>query len=150
MYMYGPGEVCHSLCYCLVGHGMVYDMAWQGLAWYIWPAGPGEVWQYILYGLADMAWYMIMSGEVWHDMWKCLCKFHVLWHSLGLRSHSDVSWRSNAHIQDLFTSRGTVTCMFLSHIQLLFTLGRDSKLRDCEYIYHCSGTELSTVTVIVC
>ena len=25
--------------------------------------------------------------------------------------------------------------MFRSHVQLLFTLGSDSKLRDCEYIY---------------
>ena len=27
---------------------------------------PGEVWHYILYGLADMTWYMITPGEVWH------------------------------------------------------------------------------------
>ena len=41
----------------------------------------------------------------------------------------------------LFPSRVTVTCMFRSHVQLLFTLGIDSKLRDCEYIYHCSGID---------
>ena len=32
------------------------------------------------------------------------------------------------------------------HVPL--TLDSDSKLRECEYIYHCSGIELSTVTVI--
>ena len=35
------------------------------------------------------------------------------------------------------------------HVQLLFTLGSGSKLRYCEYIYHCSGIGLSTVTTIV-
>ena len=70
---------------------------------------------------------------------------HVLWHYLGLWSHSDVSWRSSSHIQDPFTSRGTVTCMFRSHVQLLFTLGRDSKLRYCKYIYHCSGSKFYSV-----
>ena len=47
---------------------------------------------------------------------------------------ADVSWRSCSHVQDLFTSRATVTCMFRSHVQLLFTLGSDSKFRHCEYI----------------
>ena len=60
---------------------------------------------------------------------------------------ADVSWRSCSHVQDPFACRGTVTCMFLSHVQLLFTLGSESKLRDCEYIYHCSEIKLSTVTV---
>ena len=46
----------------------------------------------------------------------------------------DVSWRSCSHVQDPFTSRVTITCMFRSHVQLLFTLGGDSTLRDCEYI----------------
>ena len=122
---------------------------------------------------------------------------------------ADVSWRSCSHVQDQFTSRGTVTFMFRSHVQLsgsrggsmgsteppplpiqsklfythgecweklskliksnppqqiitpvpnildpplqlLFTLGSDSKLRYCEYIYHCSGIELSIVTVVLC
>ena len=139
----------HGIRYGLARFGMVNDMAcWHGMAWHmVWP---GEVWHYILYGLADMAWYIITPGEVWHGMWKCLCEFHVLWHCFGLWSRADVSWRSNSLIQDPFTSRGTVTCMFRSHVQLLFTLGRGSKLRDCEYIYHCSGIELSTVTVSVC
>ena len=54
---------------------------------------------------------------------------------------ADVIWRSGSHVQGPFTSRGTVTCMFRSHVQLLFTPGSDNKLRDCEY--HCSGIELS-------
>ena len=47
---------------------------------------------------------------------------------------ADVSWRSCSHEQGPFTSRRTVICMFRSHVQLLFTLGSESKLRDCEYI----------------
>ena len=66
------------------------------------------------------------------------------------RGEADVSWRSCSHVQDTFTSKVTVTCMFRSHVQLMFTLGSDSKLRDCEYMYHCSGIEFSIVTVIVC
>ena len=27
-YMYWPGEVWHSICYCLMGYGIVYGMAW--------------------------------------------------------------------------------------------------------------------------
>ena len=34
----------------------------------------------------------------------------------------------------MFTSRVTVTCMFRAYVQLLFTLGSDSKLSDFEYI----------------
>ena len=67
-----------------------------------------------------------------------------------LFGEADVSWRYSLHVQDPFTIRGTVTCLFLSHVQLLFTLGSDRKLRDCEYIYHCSWIEFSTVTIIVC
>ena len=127
------GEVRHGIWYSLVG--MAWYSIWPGEVWHgIWYGLLGEVWHYILYGLADIAWYMITPGEVWNGMWKCLCEFHVLWHCLGLWSRSDVSWRSSSHIQDPFTSRGTVTCMFRSHVHLLFTLGRDSKLRDCEYI----------------
>ena len=119
-----------------------------------------EAWHGILYGLAGMAWYMIRPGEVWHGMWKCLCEFHVLWHCLGLWSRSHVERpmsngspvhtyrKSCSHVQD--TSRGIVTCMLRSHVQLLFTLGSESKLKDCENIYHCSGIEFSTVTFIVC
>ena len=47
---------------------------------------------------------------------------------------ADASWRSCSHVQGPFTSRVTVTCMFRSHVQLLFTLDGDSTLRDCEYI----------------
>ena len=47
---------------------------------------------------------------------------------------ADGSWRSCSHVQDPFTSKVTITCMFRSHVQLQFTLGSDSTLRDCEYI----------------
>ena len=47
---------------------------------------------------------------------------------------ANVSWRSCSQVQDPFTSKVTITCMFRSHVHLLFTLGSDSTLRDCEYI----------------
>ena len=105
----------------------------------VWPVGHDIVYRMARRGMARYMWYMVWPFG-----------FHVLWHCLGLWSHFDVSWRSNSHIQGPFTSREVVICMFRSHVQLLFTLGRDSKLRDCEYIDHCSGIELSTVTVSVC
>ena len=40
---------------------------------------------------------------------------------------ADVSWRSCSHVPDPFTSRGPFTCMFLSYVQLFFTMGRDSR-----------------------
>ena len=43
------------------------------------------------------------------------------------RGEADVNWRSCSHVPDPFTSRGPFTCMFRSHVQLLCTLGRDSK-----------------------
>ena len=100
-----------------------------GMAWYmVWP---GEVWHDILYGLADMAWYMIRPGKV--------CGNDYVFYGIVLAmvpficGEANVSWRSCSHVQDPFISRGTVTCMFRSHVKLLFTLG-GSKLRDCEYI----------------
>ena len=43
-----------------IWHGMVSDMAWQGLAWYlIWPAGHCMV---CGMALRDMEWYMISPG----------------------------------------------------------------------------------------
>ena len=42
------------------------------------------------------------------------------------RGVADVSWRSCSHVPDPFTSRGPFTCI-RSHVQLLFTLGRDSR-----------------------
>ena len=101
-----------------------------GMTWYmVWP---GELWHGILYGLAGMAWYMIRPDEVWHSMCKCLCEFIAL-------GYGPVHmWRSRCqlevHVQDPFTSKVTITCMFRSHVQLQFTLGSDSTLRDCEYI----------------
>ena len=60
--------------------------------------------------------YSIALGYGPVHMWRSLCQLEVLF-----------------TVQGPFTSRSTVTCMFRSHVQLLFT-GRDSKLRDCEYI----------------
>ena len=40
------------------GHGMVYDMAWRGMAWYIvWPGRHGMVYDKAWRG---MAWYVEM------------------------------------------------------------------------------------------
>ena len=111
------------------------------------------MWHGIGSSLVGTAWYMIRSGEVWHDMWNAYVNFMFYGIALGYGPvhmwRSRVSWRSCSHVQDPFTNRGTVTCMYLSRVQLLFTLGSESKLRDCEYIYHCSGIEFLTVTVIV-
>ena len=52
------------------------------------------------------------------------------------------TYRTSSQV-DLFT------CMFHSHVQLLFTLGRDSKWRDCEFIDHCSGLDISTFSYCV-
>ena len=63
------------------GHGMVFGMAWEAMAWYM--VLPGYTWYDIWYGLgpwhgicygmtgiwyglAHMAWYMVWPG--WHDM----------------------------------------------------------------------------------
>ena len=90
LYMIWPGDVWHSICYCLgvrvcrawqsiwyglVRYGAVYGMAFwawhgislRGLAWYrIWPSGHG-----MAYGMAlrYMAWYMISHGMAWFMVW---------------------------------------------------------------------------------
>ena len=101
-YMISPG-----------GHGMVYGMTWRGMAWYIvWPCGDGIVYDNACRG---MAWYVEM-----------LINVNFMCYGIALGYGPVHMWRSrcqlaaNSHIQDPFTSRGTVTCM------LLFTLGRDS------------------------
>ena len=131
---------------------MVYDIAWW--AWHGMCYGM-ESWHGVLYDLAGMAWYTKRSGEVWMVCGNAYMNF--MFYGIALDTspftcgEADVSWRSCSQLQDPFTSRGTVTCMFRLHAQLLFTLGSESKLRDCENIlYHCSGIEFSTVTVIVC
>ena len=105
-YMISPGR--HDMVYGMVwpgGHGIVYDKAWRGMAWYV---------------------EMLM---------RISCFMALPWAMVPFTcGEADVSWRSCSHVQDPFTSRVTVTCMFRSHVQLLFTLGSDSKLRDCEYI----------------
>ena len=107
--------------YCMVydiagGHDMVYGMAWRVMAWYIvWPGKQGMVYDKVWRG---MAWYVQMPWA----MVPFTC------------GEADVIWRSCSHVQDPFTSKVTVTCIFRSHVQLLFTLGSDNTLRDCEYI----------------
>ena len=87
---------------------------------------------------------MILPGG--HGIWYALARYGMVcgndyvnfmsWAMVPCTyREADVRLRSCSHVQDPFTSRGTVTCMFHSHVQLLFTLGSDSKLRDCEYIY---------------
>ena len=72
----------------------------------------GEVWHGILYGLAGMAWYMIWPGEVCGNAYV-----NFMFYGIALGYGLVHMWRS------------------CSHVQLLITLGSDSKLRDCEYIY---------------
>ena len=60
----------------------------------------------------------------------------------------DNAWRGMAwHVEVLFTLTGPV------HKQrdcYMHTLGSDSTLRDCGYMFHCTGIELSPVTVSLC
>ena len=95
---------------------------------------PGELWHGILYDLAGMAWYMIWPGEVWHGLCKCLCECIALGYGPVHIWRRRCQLRFCSHVKDPFTNRVTVTRMFRSHLQFLFTLGSDSKLRDCEYI----------------
>ena len=125
---------------------MAYDMAWRNMAWYmISPGGHNMV-----YGMAwsGVTWYIVWPGG--HGMVYRTAYVNFMFYSIALGYGPVHMWRSRcSYVQDPFTSRLVVTCMFRSHAQLLFTLGRDSKLRDCEYIYHCSGIEILTFTVIV-
>ena len=59
-----------------------------------------------------MAWYleMIMSISGFMALYWAIVPFTC--------GEADVSWRSCSHVQDPFTSRGTVTFMFRSHVQL--------------------------------
>ena len=134
-YMVCPGRVLRGIWY-----DMIYGMAWR--AWHGICYGLVGIW----YSLVDMACYMVWSSG--HDMvygmaWRVIPwlmvwpsrKWHGIRYGLG-------SWRSCSHVQDPFTSRWTVTTMLHSHEQLLFTLGSDSKLRDCEYISLFSDSTL--------
>ena len=79
------------------GHHMVYGMAWRGMSWYV-------------------------------ESYKITCIKASPWDIVLLtRGVADVNWRSCSHVPDPFTSRGPFTYMFRSHVQLLFTLCRDSK-----------------------
>ena len=75
---------------------------------------------------------MVWPDEVCHGMWKgiviVICFKALSWAIVPFtRGVADDSWRFCSHVPDPFTSRGPFTCMFRSHVQLLFTLGRDSK-----------------------
>ena len=74
------------------------------------------------YGMArrGMSWYV--------EMHSIACFKALPWAIVPFtRGVADVIWRSCSHVPDLFTSRGPFTSMLRSHVQLLFTLGRDSK-----------------------
>ena len=69
------------------------------------------VWQAshsIWYSLADIAWYRVWPGEVCHGMWKGM--------SVGGPVHT---YQTRSQVEGLLYA--------CSHIQLLFTLGRDSR-----------------------
>ena len=103
-----------------------------GMTWYM--VSPGELWHSILYGLAGMAWNMISLaryGMVCANAYVNSLPWALVPFTCG---EANVSWRSCSQVQDPFTSKVTITCMFRSHVHLLFTLGSDSTLRDCEYI----------------
>ena len=88
----------------------------------------------------DMAW----RGMSWYvESYRITCIKGVPWAivwpmSIGGHVHT---YRTRSKVEGLFT------CMFRSHVQLLFTLGMNSKQRDCEFIDHCSGIDISTFTV---
>ena len=107
-YMLWPGRAWRGIWYYLGRHGIVYGMAWW--AWYGICYGLTGIW----YGLADMAWYMVLAGG--HDIVYCMAwrvmvwlmvwpggQWHGLWYGLA-------NWKSCSHVQDQFTSRGTVAC----------------------------------------
>ena len=74
------------------------------------------------YGMArrGMSWYV--------EMHSIACVKALPWAIVPFtRGVADVIWRSCSHVPDLFTSRGPFTSIFRSHVQFLFTLGRDSK-----------------------
>ena len=68
------------------GHGMVYGMAWSGMAWYtVWPGGHGMVYDKVWRG---MAWYVEML------MWIS-CFMALPWAMVPLTcGEADVSFRS--------------------------------------------------------
>ena len=79
------------------GHRMVYAMAWRGMSWYV-------------------------------ERHSITCFKALPWAIVPFtRGVADVSWRSCSHVPEPFTSRRPFTRMFHSHVQLLFTLDRDSK-----------------------
>ena len=65
----------HGIWYYLARYGMVYGVVWRNEMYMEWP-GPhdmvyGIAWralQDIWYGLAGMAWYMVLPGEVWDGL----------------------------------------------------------------------------------
>ena len=141
-----PCNAWHGIWYGLAGmvwymvwpskHVMVYGMAWwgshgvwygmAGLAWYIVrPSGHRLVLWYCLICLVSLAWDMVWPCG--HRM-RITCFKALPWTIVPFtRRVADVCWRSCSHVSDPFTIRGPFKCMFSSHVQLLFTLGRDSR-----------------------
>ena len=79
---------------------MVYGMAWRGMSWYV-------------------------------ESYRITCIKALPWAIVPFaRGVANVHLRSCSHVPDPFTSKGPFTCMSSSHVQLLFTLGRDSKYSD--------------------
>ena len=101
---------------CNVSHGIWYDLA--GMAWYMtWPGVHGMVWYTVWHCGHGMVWW------TWNAIWYGLAGIPL--YMIFTRGVADVSWRSCSHVPYPFTSRGPLTCMFRSHVQLLFTLDRD-------------------------
>ena len=96
---------------------MVYGMAWRGMSWYV-------------------------------ESYGITCTKALPWAVVPFtRGVADVNWRSCSHVPDPFKITRPFTCMFRSHVQRLFTLGRDRKQRDCKFTDHYSGIDMSTLTV---
>ena len=139
-----------------MGLSIVYGMAWQAWhgIWYglaskewcmVWPGG-----YIILYGMAWRPWHCIcngLAGITWYMLWPGGHRmvYGIAWRGMSwygerhsvtalpwaivpfTRGVADVSWRSCSHVPDPLTSIGPFACMFHSHVQLLFTLGRESR-----------------------
>ena len=62
---------------------MVYGIAWRA-------------WQDIWYGLAGMAWYMVLPGEVWDGIWCGLADdMYMVWPDRHVMVYGTAWWASN-------------------------------------------------------
>ena len=76
-----------------------------------------------------MVYGMACRGMSWYVERQSITCFKALPWDIVPFTHgvADISWRSCSQVPDPFTSKGPFTCMFRLHVQLLFTLDRDSK-----------------------